>query len=80
MKEELVVYVLRDSLASSGGSGWKQILKDMLAAKVINSFAEAIEIRLDKAKALHFQTILEFHDTERLFSKPSRKSPKESQE
>jgi hypothetical protein len=70
MKDEHIVYVVKDRLVKTVGVGYKSVLKDLKDAGVINSYSDAVELRFDKDKALHIQSVLEFYDSREVGSSP----------
>lgn len=68
--DEAVVYITKEKLIKTVGLSFTSVLDDLKEAGVLNSFTDAIELRLDKDKARHIQSVLEFYDTREVPTKP----------
>ena len=63
--EETIVYISKKKILQTIGKdyNYKEILQDLKDQGLLNSFEDAVELRFDKSKALHIQSVLEFYDT-----------------
>lgn len=59
--KELVVTIYKSDLIKSVGKAYREVLRSLLRERLINGFKDAVEVRMDKDKALHFQSALAFH-------------------
>jgi hypothetical protein len=60
--EVLKVYISEANLKKSAGSYYKRVLASLMKEGALLSYTPLIELRFDKAKAKHIQTVLEFYE------------------
>ncbi len=68
--DEVVIYIPKAKLKSTVGLMYRGVLKSLVEQGMLNSFTEAFELRFDKDKALHIQSVLEFYDVRDAASGP----------
>lgn len=61
--EETIIYISKRRLIDAVGLSYRSVLKDLMESNLLKSWADVIELRFDKDKALHIQSLLEFYDT-----------------
>lgn len=75
--DETIIYITKKRLVKAVGQTFSLVLKDLKDQGLLNSFEEAIEIRFDKNKAIHIQTVLEFYDTREVNDGPKHNKKEE---
>jgi len=75
--KEVVAYLVKEDLIKSIGKDYQEALNTLLKEGLINSYQDVIEVKLDKDKAIHFQSALAFHDVKDVPNIPIRHFKKE---
>ena len=60
--DSIVIHVPEAELLKSAGTDYKVILDSLVKENIIVSYKPVMEVIVDKAKARHVQTVLEFYD------------------
>lgn len=75
--KQTVVLISKARLVATVGLGYKAILKDLIESGLLDSWSEVVELKFDKSKALHIQSVLEFYDTRDIPALPTPSKKKE---
>jgi adenylate cyclase len=71
--DEVAIQAYEVDLVKAVGKDYKSALKTLLSEGFINSFTNVIEIRIDKDKAIHLQSLLLFSEAKDIPASPTLK-------
>lgn len=75
--DELVITLTESELKKTIGTTFKSVLASLLQDGIIEGYETSISIRINKNKATHLQTILEFHNSSKVQSGPIKPNKNE---
>lgn len=74
---EVTIQVYKSELIKSVGKMYRSILTSLSKEKLINSFKDVVEIKMDKSKSIHLQTMLAFYSVKDVAIGPIRHNKKD---